>query len=205
MNDLLPLFGRTFVIGVVVAAPIGAIGVLCIRRTLSDGWRAGIATGLGVATADGFYAACAAFGLAAVTQTLVAWQTPLRLVGGAALVFLGVRAWVTAPAETAARPKRGAGMYLSAVGLTLTNPATIVAFAAIFAGVGMMGTGAGWVSAAVATAGVIAGSLAWWLLLTSILVRLRGRLNARFMSTVNRVSGAVLVAFGVLAVGSLLR
>ena len=96
-------------------------------------------------------------------------------------------------------------MYLSAVGLTLTNPATIVAFAAIFAGVGMMGTGAGWVSAAVATAGVIAGSLAWWLLLTSILVRLRGRLNARFMSTVNRVSGAVLVAFGVLAVGSLLR
>lgn len=202
MSEQLALFLRTFAIGVAVAAPIGAMGVLCIRRTLSEGWRAGIATGLGVATADGIYAACAAFGLAAVTEALVAWQVPLRLVGGGALVFLGVKAWLTRPSCEPARPVHGAGLYLSAVGLTLTNPSTIIAFAAIFAGVGILGVADGWRSALTATAGVAFGSLAWWLVLTSGLVWLRGRVNDRFMQVVNRLSGVVLVAFGVLALGS---
>lgn len=204
MSDGLALLLRTFVIGVAVAAPVGAMGVLCIRRTLTQGWRAGISTGLGVATADGFYAACAAFGLAAITEALVAWQTPLRLVGGAAMVFLGVRAWLTAPGCEPARSSRGAGMYLSAVGLTLTNPSTIVAFAAIFAGVGILGVGDGWRAALLATVGVALGSLSWWLALTSGLVWLRGRGSDGFMHWVNRVSGVVLVAFGAVAIGSVL-
>lgn len=204
MSDGLALFLRTFAIGVAVAAPVGAMGVLCIRRTLSQGWRAGIATGLGVATADGFYAACAAFGLAAITEALVAWQTPLRLVGGAAMIFLGVRAWLTAHDCEPVRTARGTGMYLSAVGLTLTNPSTIVAFAAIFAGVGIVGAVDGWRAAALATAGVALGSLSWWLVLTSGLVWLRGRGGQGFMHWVNRLSGAVLVAFGAVAIGSVL-
>lgn len=203
MSTALALFARTFAIGVAVAAPIGAIGVLCIRRTFADGWRAGLATGLGVATADGIYAACAAFGLAAVTDALVAWQVPLRLAGGAALVYLGIRAFRSDPA--ACEPVRGAhgGTYLSAVGLTLTNPATIIAFAAIFAGVGLAG-GGGWLSASIATAGVASGSLTWWVALTGMLVMVRDRVGDRFLRAVNRVSGIALVALGLAAAVSAL-
>lgn len=200
MSDAVALFGRMFAIGVAVAAPIGAIGVLCIRRTLSEGWGAGVATGLGVATADGLYAGCAAFGLTAVTDLLVAWQTPLRLIGGAALVYLGVRALRSHPEECeAAEPTRARGTYISAVGLTLTNPATIVAFGAIFAGTGLLEAGGGWADAALATAGVAAGSLAWWLALTGVLTLVRGRVNASFIHGVNLVSGVVLVVLGIAA------
>jgi threonine/homoserine/homoserine lactone efflux protein len=199
VSSTLALYGRTFVIGVAVAAPIGAIGVLCIRRTLSHGWGAGIATGLGVATADGIYAACAAFGLTAVTDALVAWQSPLRLVGGVALVYLGIKALRSDPESCEPAASEGAGLYASAVGLTLTNPATILAFAAIFAGVGLVGAGGTWESAAVATAGVASGSLAWWLALTAILVGLRRRATEGLLRGVNRVSGAVLIAFGIVA------
>lgn len=205
MSGALALFLRTFAIGVAVAAPIGAIGVLCIRRTLAEGWGAGIATGLGVATADGFYAGCAAFGLTAVTDLLVSWQTPLRLIGGAALVYLGVKAFLSHP-ETceAADAPPSRGLYLSAVGLTLTNPATIVAFGAIFASVGLLDAGASWGDAALATAGVASGSLAWWLVLTGGLALVRGRVGERFLGAVNKVSGVVLVTLGVVAAVSAL-
>lgn len=202
MSPALALFARTFAIGVAVAAPIGAMGVLCIRRTLADGWRAGVATGLGVATADGFYAACAAFGLAAVTDTLVAFQTPLRLLGGFVLVYLGVRAVRSAPAAGGPAAGTSGGTYLSAVGLTLTNPGTILAFAAIFAGVGLMGEGGGWLSALTATAGVAAGSLAWWLALTGALTFVRDRAGDGLLHAVNRVSGLTLVALGLAAAAS---
>jgi len=198
----LSLLARTFVIGVVVAAPVGAMGVLCIQRVLAHGWRAGVATGAGIATADAAYAALAAFGVTAVSRWLVAYQAPLRIVGGVALVWLGWRAIRTPPARAAAQAVDSARLtrlYSSAVGLTLTNPMTIMAFAAIFAGAGLVAQ-AGTGSAVIVTIGVACGSLSWWLALSTGVWAVRHAVSERAMRIVNRVSGGVIVAFGVLAV-----
>jgi putative LysE/RhtB family amino acid efflux pump len=205
MPPLIALYLRTFVIGIAVAAPVGAMGMLCIQRTLERGWRTGFATGLGIATADGVYAALAAFGVAALSSALVAWQTPLRLVGGAMLVWLGVRSMLAKAADEKApaveHEPQHAAAYLSAVGLTLTNPMTIMAFGAVFASAGLVAQ-PGLASAATATAGIASGSLAWWLVLVTGVMLARHAAGPRLVAGISRVSGAVIVAFGVLAIGS---
>lgn len=197
-------------IGLAVAAPVGAMGVLCIQRTLSRGWRTGIATGAGIATADGIYAALAAFGVSALSTLLVAWQTPLRLIGGVALVVLGARAALATarPCDAEEQPAAlngvsAARLYVSAIGLTLTNPMTIMAFGAIFAGAGLA-VQPGPASAAIATLGVATGSLGWWTLLVSGVALARHAVGGRILSGINVVSGATLVVFGILAIGSVL-
>ena len=207
MPTLVTLFARTFVIGIAVAAPVGAMGVLCIQRTLSAGWRFGMATGLGIATADGIYAAVAAFGVSALAATLVAWQTPLRVVGGIALVALGIRAALQPAAEcdgetaVSLDSRAAARLYTSAVGLTLTNPLTIMAFGAIFATVGL-GAQPTPGSALVATAGVATGSLSWWTVLVTVVAFTRRQVGSGVLASLNRVSGAVIVVFGLIALGS---
>lgn len=190
------------VIGIVVAAPVGAMGILLIQRVLAHGWSAGLATGAGIATADAVYAALAAFGVTVIAQFLVSFQSPLQILGGAALLWLGWRAMrsavTTRPAST--RDSRRVGvLYGSAVGLTLTNPMTIMAFAAVFASAGLVAQ-AGVGSAAIVTAGVAVGSLAWWLALTTGVWVVRHAVSDRVMLWVNRVSGGLLMAFGLLAV-----
>lgn len=201
------LFARMFVIGIVVAAPVGAMGILCIQRVLAHGWRAGVATGAGIATADAGYAALAAFGVTAVSQWLIAYEAPLRILGGLGLVWLGWRALRTRPARTAAvavdSPRLGL-LYSSAVGLTFTNPLTIMAFAAIFAGAGLVAQ-AGTGSALVVTLGVAIGSLSWWLALSTGVWAVRHAVSDRAMLIVNRVSGGLLAAFGVLALAAGVR
>ena len=201
------LFARMLIIGVVVAAPVGAMGILCIQRVLAHGWRAGLATGAGIATADAAYAALAAFGVTAVSAWMIAYQAPLRIVGGVALLWLGWRAIRTPPAQKAAAAidsPRMAPLYTSAVGLTLTNPMTIMAFAAIFVGAGLVaqpGTG----SAVIVTIGVGCGSLAWWLVLSTGVWAVRHAISDRVMIIVNIVSGALLMAFGIFAIVSGVR
>jgi len=208
VSGALPLFARTFLIGLAVAAPVGAMGVLCIQRTLSRGLGAGLATGLGIATADGLYAGLAAFGIAAVSQTLVAWQTPLRVLGGAVLVYLGVRTLLSSR-ETCGAPaiadtaRSWPGLYGSAVALTLTNPMTVMAFGAIFASVGLGATPDA-ASAAVATAGVALGSLSWWIAVTVGVSVARKAAGERLVRVVNRASGALVTVFGLIAIASAL-
>jgi putative LysE/RhtB family amino acid efflux pump len=207
VNETLSLLARTFVIGIAVAAPVGAMGVLCIQRVLAGGFRAGLATGLGIATADGVYASFAAFGVAAVTGALVAWQPPLRIVGGLALVWLGYHAVVAPPAHDAAKASNvGTGfgaLYASAVGLTLTNPMTVMAFAAIFASAGL--ATATYASAGFATLGVLSGSFAWWVGLSATVAAVRHAVSDRAVRMVNRCSGVVVVLFGVFAIVAGLR
>lgn len=181
------------------------MGVLCIQRTLGRGARAGLAIGLGIATVDGTYAAIAAFGLSALSSALVAWQTPLRVVGGAVLVYLGVRAMLTQPKTVAcasADPLDGRGiaaLYGSSVGLTLTNPMTIMAFGAVFASAGLAAQpGVG--TAAIATAGVASGSLAWWIALVTVTSVARARVGDGVLAGVSCVSGALVAIFGVIAI-----
>lgn len=200
------LFGQGFIIGLAVAAPVGAIGLLCIRRTLAEGRLVGFVSGLGAATADAAYGAVAALGLTAVSSALVSHQVWIRLGGGMYLCYLGMRIAISRPgAEVASRSTRGlVQAYLSTLALTLTNPTTILSFVAIFAGLGLSGPAGDQWSAALLVLGVFAGSGLWWLILSSGVGLFRGALTPARLHWVNRVSGAALFGLGLLALMSLL-
>jgi threonine/homoserine/homoserine lactone efflux protein len=190
-------FFKGCAIGLSIAAPVGPIGILCIRRSLADGARVGFVTGLGAAVADAFYGAVAAFGLTAVSGFLTTQQTPVRLCGGVFLLYLGIKSFLAKPAERLASPATHAGAFTSTFFLTLTNPMTIFSFIAIFAAFGL-GTGTvNYSHATLMTAGVFLGSAAWWLFLSSAVAMLRTRITPRWMQQVNRVSGAIIIAFAV--------
>jgi len=196
---------KGLLIGFSIAAPVGPIGVLCIRRTLADGRAAGLAMGLGAASADAVYGAVAGLGLTVVSGLLLSQQSLIRLVGGLFLCYLGVQTLRARPAEQAADAQgRGLlGAYASTFALTLTNPATILMFLAVFAGLGVVQTG-GALTAALLILGVFLGSALWWLLLSGGVSLLRERFTPRAMHWVNRCSGAIILAFGLLALGGLL-
>jgi threonine/homoserine/homoserine lactone efflux protein len=196
---------KGLVIGFSIAAPVGPIGVLCIRRTLADGRAVGFAAGLGAATADALYGAVAGFGLTAVSGLLGAQQGLLRAVGGLFLCWLGARAFLARPAAESA-PVRGTGLpgaWASTFLLTVTNPMTILSFAAVFAGLGVGAAGSDFVAAATLVLGVFAGSALWWLLLSGVVGVLRQRVTPRGLRWVNRASGAIIAGFGLLALLSL--
>jgi threonine/homoserine/homoserine lactone efflux protein len=187
-------------IGFGVAAPVGPIGVLCIRRSLRDGARAGLVAGLGAATADAAYGAVAGFGLTAISRFLVQQQFWLGIGGGLFLCYLGIRALIERPPETAAPTLSGGrpSVYASTLLLTLANPATILSFAAIFAGFGV-GRSPDYRGAAVLVIGVFAGSALWWFLLSAGVGLLRSRVTPGWTAAVHRLSGCGLVAFGIYA------
>ena len=201
------LFIRGAILGFSIAAPVGPIGVLCIRRTLAEGQLVGLLSGLGAATADACYGGVAAFGLTAVSSRLIGHQDALRLIGGIFLLYLGIRTFLTAPVQSIKRGQRRRllGNYLSTLGLTLTNPTTIFSFVAIFAGLGWAGTSSeGYPSAALLVLGVFSGSALWWLILSSGISLLRAGFSLRVMRWVNRLSGTVIGGFGVVALLSLI-
>lgn len=194
---------RGLILGFTIAAAVGPISLLVIRRTLSEGRLVGLISGLGVATADATYGAVAAFGLNAITDALVNARAVLALVGGVFLLWL---AWATVraePSEAASAPKRRggpAGAYLSILGLTLANPMTILSFAALFAGLGVT-TGAT-ADAALIVVGVFLGSSAWWVVLTSFVAAFRTRLTPGWIHRINTGSGIVIGLFAVAAIAS---
>jgi threonine/homoserine/homoserine lactone efflux protein len=162
-------------------------------------------SGLGAATADGVYGGVASFGVTFVSSFLVAQQMWLRLAGGAFLIYLGARIWSKKPGD-ARTPARHGGLasdYASTFALTLTNPLTIISFAAIFAGIGLGSMGGDYETAAILTFGVFGGSSLWWLLLSST-VNLFRRSSNTTLQWVNRFSGAIIVTLGVVAILSLM-
>ena len=198
------MFLKGLIIGFAIAAPVGPIGVLCIRRTLAEGRTTGFVSGLGAATADAMYGATAAFGLTLITDFLLGGASWLRLVGGVFLLYLGIKTFLARPAEKAAETPGGGLLraYSSTLFLTLTNPTTILSFVAVFAGLGL-GEGAGGFTAAVLVLGVFLGSAAWWLLLSGTVGLFRRKLSIGGLRWVNRVSGVVITAFGVLAISGI--
>ena len=220
---------RGLLIGLSIAAPVGPIGVLCIRRTLAGGRVYGLVSGLGAATADAFYGSVAGFGLTFLSSFLIEQRFWLRLLGGLFLCYLGIRTLLAQPAEqTAAAKGNGlaevladarrshprsrwsparfgpnAGAYASTLLLTLTNPATILSFAAIFAGLGLASVSGSYLSSGLLVLGVFLGSALWWFLLSGGVSLFREKLGTRQLRWVNRLSGLTILAFGVLALLSL--
>jgi threonine/homoserine/homoserine lactone efflux protein len=199
------LFVRGLVLGFTIAAAVGPISLLVIRRTLAEGRLVGLVSGMGVATADGTYGAIAAFGLTAITDLLVDWHQALGLIGGAFLLWLAWRTFNAVPGEaaTTSNGRRGlAGAYLSTLGLTMTNPMTILSFAALFVGLGVTGGDAA--GATSLTLGVFAGSAAWWVVLVTVVGAFRSRLTPTGLRRVNMASGLLIGAFAVVAIASAL-
>jgi threonine/homoserine/homoserine lactone efflux protein len=197
----LPLPLRGLILGFTIAAAVGPITLLVIRRTIEHGHVYGFVSGVGVAAADASYAGIAAFGLTAITSVLLSAHTLLGVVGGAVIAIVGIRTMLSrAPAVAADAPRPGLiGGLASIYGLTMTNPLTIVLYAGVFAAIGLA-AGSGFADAAVLTLAVLAGSTLWWVVLTSVVAFARDRLSPLVLTWVNRVSGAALVVFGIAAV-----
>jgi threonine/homoserine/homoserine lactone efflux protein len=194
--------GLGLLVGFTIAAMPGPLFFLTLRRTLERGWRYGLVSGMGIASGDAAYAALAAFGVTAVTNFLIGQRRWIGLAGGIALVVLGLRTLVTRPAQSEARVEAKPGLpgaYLSMVGLTLSNPPTILSFTAVFAGLGVQ-AGPGWASALTLVIGVALGSALWWVVLTGLASVLRRRLTPPITRGIGIVAGLALIGFGVFTI-----
>ena len=194
-----PIFVQGLILGLSIAAPVGPIGVLCIRRTLAEGRTTGFVSGLGAATADALYGSIAGFGLTLVSGLLIAQQIWLKLLGGTFLLYLGLKTFFTSTTHKLEESKtRGLiSAYTSTLFLTLTNPITILSFTAIFAGLGITENGS-YSTAGTLVAGVFTGSALWWMLLSGGVSLIRSRFRERELRWINRLSGTIITVFGIL-------
>jgi threonine/homoserine/homoserine lactone efflux protein len=194
-------------VGIVIAVPVGPVGVLCVRRTIFDGRLFGFLSGLGAASADTIFGIVAGFGLTVVSDLLLDFQSWLRAAGGLFLVYIGFSALRKRIARYETPEKSAENLlsaYLSTFALTITNPVTILAFLGIFAGVGFTGEEATLGRAAMLVAGVLLGSLIWWLGISLGAGFFRKSFGERHLTLLNRISGAILTLSGIGLVCSLL-
>ncbi|MDJ0724132.1 MAG: LysE family transporter [Prochloraceae cyanobacterium] len=201
----LSFFLKGLVIGISIAAPVGAIGILCIKQTLLQGRLVGFISGLGAATADGIYGCIAGFGLTFLSSFLIEQQFLFRAIGGSFLCYLGIKTFLEKPKskEIYANKKSLASSYISTFLLTLTNPMTILSFTAIFAGLGLINSQANYSLAAIFVLGVFLGSASWWLLLSNGVNFFRKKFDFEKLSLLNRISGIIIISFGIAALFSL--
>jgi len=198
---------KGFVIGFSIAAPVGPIGILCIRRTLAKGRISGLISGLGAALADAVYGSIAGFGLTIITGYLIDQQMWLRGIGGGFLLYLGVKTFFSKPTgdAVAASSQNLLGDFISTFSLTITNPITILSFAAIYAGLGLASVGDDYSGIMSFIFGVFAGSMSWWSALSGVAGLFREKFNPARLLWANRVSGGIIFGFGLLAWLSMTR
>ena len=196
--DHVLLFLKTAGIGLAVAAPVGPMSLLCMRRSLTQGPRWGLATGAGIAVGDAIYATVAALGLAGVSAFVLAWETQLHLAAGLFLIWLGLRTFFTRDTDTPADVRAAASIsaaFLGSVMLTLTNPPTIVMFAAVFTALAPA-SGFDPAVAAITVLGVLSGSLLWWIGVVAVVTGVRHALGRRVRLWIDRIAGIVLAVLG---------
>ena len=190
---------KGIILGFCIAAPVGPIGIICIRKTLQYGRFSGLFSGLGAAVADTLFGVVSAFGLTLISEFLIAERFWFHLIGGFFLLFLGGRTFLAKPIETnkEVSHKTLLGDFISTFFLTLANPLTILSFVAVFAGLGLSDNRG---SAPILIAGVFLGSAIWWLILSEGITLFRQKISQRVMTWVNRIAGIIIMAFGLLAV-----
>jgi threonine/homoserine/homoserine lactone efflux protein len=212
VNELSHIFliGPGIVIGLIAAAPIGPVNLICIRRTLQYGTLNGFVSGLGAALGDGVFAIVTGFGLTAIAQLIEGLSMALQLAGGTLLLCFGLYTYFSKPpsrleARAEAKeqgPSTLARAMLSTFALTMTNPATLLGFTAMFTGLGgLVGDDASFFGAAFVVGGVILGSALWWLILTTFVGLLHARIDDKVMRIINHGSGLLVAAFGLAVLG----
>jgi threonine/homoserine/homoserine lactone efflux protein len=200
------LFLKGLLFGFLLAATVGPMWVLCFRRTLAQGALAGFVSGMGIAVADGLYGTVAAFGLTAISGLLLRYSFWIGLAGGSFLVYLGAKILISNPAINGKEERKVSHprAFLSTLGLTLANPPTILAFVAIFAGLGLA-SNADYGDASLVVLGVFLGSASWWVLLAAGAGWLRRRAGPQLFRIVNVVSGLTILGFAAWQLAALLR
>lgn len=194
------LFIKGIAIGLGVAIPIGPVGILCIDRTLAHGRAAGIATGIGAAMADGVYGAIAAFSVTFVTNHLIPYQHWIRGGGSIFLIYLGLKIFREIPKRKHPHAKKRELMadFISTFFLTFTNPMTIISFLTIFAAMGLKNLSQDIISGSAVVGGIAAGSIVWWMLIVIISHRFEKKMTLQKLKNVNRITGMIVVAFGII-------
>jgi threonine/homoserine/homoserine lactone efflux protein len=200
------LFLKGLIIGFAMALPIGPIGIICVRKTLTEGKMHGFVIGLGAATADMLYACIAAFGLTMISDLILEQQFWIQLIGGSLLLYIGVKTYLTLPKDPTIPADKDslAGSFFYTVFLTLTNPLTIFSFLAVFAAFGF-GDGMSLLSATTLVVGVFVGSALWFLVLTMGVTLFRKKLDMRGLKWVNRIAGLLIIITGVVALVTLVN
>jgi threonine/homoserine/homoserine lactone efflux protein len=190
---------KGMLLGFSIAAPVGPIGILCIRRTLQHGRLSGLFSGIGAALADTIYAIIAAFGLTFISDFLLAAQYWLHLIGGAFLLYLGIKTGLSKPAEKVQMPSHKSLLndFISTFLLTITNPMTILAFLAIFAAFGLTSVQGSYADTSAVVAGVFIGSAIWWIILSEGVTLFRKKVSQKVMLWINRIAGLIITAFGI--------
>ncbi|PFW88936.1 lysine transporter LysE [Bacillus pseudomycoides] len=188
---------KGLIIGFSIAAPVGPIGILCIRRTLENGRLVGFMSGLGAATADGVYGLIAGLSLTVITNYLINQQLWFQLIGGVFLGYFGVKTYKSKPSNTLTKSKNQQNfkVYASTFFLTITNPITILSFIAIFSGLGIANSDIDLMVKLILVLGVFLGSILWWLFLSIVVSLLKTRINAYSLIIINKVSGLILLLF----------
>jgi threonine/homoserine/homoserine lactone efflux protein len=199
------LFIHGIIIGIALAAPVGPIAFLCIQRSLAHGRLHGITSGLGIATADAFYAAVTAFGLALISEFLLTRQWFFRLFGGLALIAVGLRIFFAAPPEVSTKPGNESYLadFTTMLAFTHANPLTILFFTIIIPGFGVVISGSTWLTPAIFVLGVFLGEMGWWVFLCGTLGSMRDYLTRERLHLINRLAGLVITAFGVVLLATL--
>jgi len=209
------LFITSAGVGLAIAAPVGPMGMLCIRRTLTGGPRAGLAIGFGIATGDAVYGLIAALGLVGISQFMLAYDRPLHLLAGLFLLYLGVRALLQKTPVVDAANGNGNGngdsklaqvgragalrAYASSLLLTLTNPQTVIMFAALFTTLAPRGAFSSSI-ALTTVGGVFCGSIAWWCFLVTVVSLARHAIGSKLRVAIDRIVGFTLAAFGIVEI-----
>ena len=203
-----PFLVKGIILGFSIAAPVGPIGILCIRRTLQYGRFSGLFSGLGAAAADTIFGFIAAFGLALVSDFLLAKLFWIRVLGGCFLLYLGGRTFFAKAmgmSQAGISHKTLVADFISTFFLTLSNPMTILSFIAVFAGIGFMNVSESYSDAAAIVAGIFLGSAIWWLILSEGVTMFRKKVSQQVMVWINRAAGLIIIAFGLVAWLSLLH
>lgn len=193
-------------IGILFSAPVGPVNVMCIQLAFRHGFFPGLAAGLGAVAADGLFAAFAAYGLTAVSDFIQGWSLAFQLVGGFLLIGFGWRIIAAHPhlEDQSPKPRGFVSSALTAFGMTVTSPATILGFIAVFGSLGEFAPEAGdWFGATALVLGVLAGGAGWWVFVAGTVSLVRERMTDRALEAINHGAGALLVLFGVAILGRL--
>jgi threonine/homoserine/homoserine lactone efflux protein len=202
-----------FLIGIIVAAPVGPVNILCIQRAIARGFWGGLAAGIGAVLGDGLIALFAALGVGAISSAVTSYRVVIQIVGGLALIAFGLRLYTQpAPATViSSQPNGGPGTLIDYAWdipktffLTVTNPGAVLGLFAIFGGISTYVEVKGRADALTMVAAVMAGSLAWWLGLSASIARLRHSLKPGWLAAINTYAGLLLIGFGLLLIGELL-
>jgi threonine/homoserine/homoserine lactone efflux protein len=195
----LSLFIQGIIIGLTLAVPVGPISLLCIQRTIADGRLHGIISGLGVATADSFYAAITFLGLTVISGLIITQQYFFRFFAGIILILIGIRVFMSVPAGFSEKKNEHETYlkdYLSMVVIAVANPLTLVFFLVILPGFGVIIHGTTFLPAAEFVAGFFLGSTVWWIILCGSVGSVRSRMSVKNLGLINRVSGLLISCFG---------